>query len=205
MTVDYRKKLADLYGARRQPEIVEVPRLQYLMVDGRGDPNVSPEYADAVAALFSLSYTAKFTLKRERKIDLRVMPLEGQWWCEDMRQFSVGRKDEWSWTLMILQPPEVDEALLARCRESLTGKKDLPALGKVRYESFDEGLCAQVLHVGPFSEEGPTVRRLHEFIESRGGQLSGKHHEIYLTDIRRAAPGKWRTIVRQPFNRPATK
>lgn len=199
MIIDYRKKLAALYGARKEPALVDVPALQYLMVDGKGDPNTSRDYAAAVEALFSLSYTIKFTVKRAKGIDFKVMPLEGLWWCDDMRQFSVERKEDWSWTMMILQPAEVDAALVAQCREALAKKKDVPALNKVRFASLDEGRCAQILHVGPFSEEGPTVARLHAFIESQGGKLSGKHHEIYLSDIRRAAPEKWRTIIRQPL------
>ena len=199
MILDYRKKLAALYAARREPAFIDVPPLQYLMVDGHGDPNESGDYAAAVAALFSLSYTIKFTLKREKAIDFKVMPLEGQWWCEDMRRFSVDRKQDWSWTMMILQPAEVGGELVERCRGELARKKELPALAKVRFETFHEGRCAQILHVGPFAEEGPTVERLHAFIESAGGELAGKHHEIYLSDIRRAAPEKWRTIIRQPF------
>jgi hypothetical protein len=201
MKVDYKKKYSQLYGAKRDPQIIEVPSLSYLTIDGQGDPNTAAEYREAVEALFSLSYTAKFTIKRESGKDFGVMPLEGQWWCEDMRRFSVDDKSSWLWTLMILQPPEVTKAVIDRCRSDLAKKKQLPALGRLRYSKFEEGLCAQILHVGPFSDEGPTVERLHAFIESQGGQLSGKHHEIYLSDIRRAAPGKWRTIVRQPFTR----
>jgi hypothetical protein len=199
VTVDYRKKLASLYGAGREPALVEVPPLTYLMVDGHGDPNHSREYREAVEALFSLSYTLKFTCKRETGTDFRVMPLEGQWWCEDMRRFSVEDKSNWLWTLMILQPPELNESLVSRCRASLAAKKELPALERLRYEQFEEGRCAQILHVGPFTDEGPTVERLHGFIEQQGGELAGRHHEIYLSDIRRAAPARWRTIIRQPM------
>jgi hypothetical protein len=174
------------------------------MVDGRGDPNNSREYKDAVEALFSLSYTIKFAVKRGSGTDFGVMPLEGQWWCEDMRRFSVDDKSSWLWTLMILQPPPVNAALVRKCRAELAEKKDLPALDALRFEKFEEGRCAQILHVGPFTDEGPTVERLHAFIEQRGGQLAGKHHEIYLSDIRRAAPEKWRTIIRQPFEMRAT-
>ena len=199
MNIDYKKEYSALYGAKRDPQIVDVPPLSYLMVDGHGDPNKSPAYREAVEALFSLSYTLKFAIKRESGTDYRVMPLEGQWWCEDMRRFSVHDKDNWLWTLIILQPPLVTSALVKRCRGDLAKKKNLPALPGLRHEKFSEGRCAQILHIGPFSDEGPTVERLHAFIEQQGGKLSGKHHEIYLSDIRRAAPQKWRTIVRQPF------
>jgi hypothetical protein len=199
MSVDYRRKFTHLYGARREPVAIEVPPLTYLTIDGQGDPNLSRDYADAVAALFSLAYTIKFAFKRASQTDLRVMPLEGQWWCDDMRRFSVHDKQAWSWTMMILQPPEISAELVEECRLKLAARKPLRALEAVRYASIDEGLCAQVLHVGPFSEEGPTVERLHSFIERQGAKLAGKHHEIYLSDIRRAAPEKWRTIIRQPM------
>jgi hypothetical protein len=201
MSIDYRKKLSELYGARREPQLVEVPSLAYLMADGHGDPNVSPNYAEAIEALFSLSYALKFAIKRQLGTDYRVLPLEGQWWCDDMRHFTVENKADWRWTLMILQPREVGEALVHECRETLRARKPHLALHRLRYAHFEEGACAQILHVGPFSEEGPTVRRLHEYIERQGGCLAGKHHEIYLSDIRRAAPEKWRTIIRQPYVR----
>lgn len=200
MIVDYRRNLARLYGATRKPETVLVPPLAYLMVDGQGDPNGSREYADAVEALYSLAYGAKFAVKREAGINLRVMPLEGLWWCEDMRRFSVHNKADWSWTLMIMQPPEMDSELVQKCRGALAERKQLRALDKIRHERFDEGLCAQVLHIGPFTEEGPAVERVHGFIEAQGASLAGKHHEIYLSDIRRAAPEKWRTVIRQPMS-----
>jgi hypothetical protein len=199
MSIDYRRELADLYGARREPAVIDVPPLTYLMMDGQGDPNVSRDYADAVEALFSLAYTIKFALKRASGIDLRVMPLEGQWWCDDMRRFSIRDKQSWSWTMMILQPPEISAKRVEECRTTLASKKPLRALEKVRYASLEEGLCAQVIHVGPFDEEGPTIERLHEYIAHKGAKLTGKHHEIYLSDIRRAAPEKWRTIIRQPM------
>ena len=199
MIIDYRKKLTDLYGARRKTEMVQVPPLSYLMIDGQGDPNVSAEYADALEALYSLAYTVKFAVKRENQLDFRVMPLEGLWWCEDMSRFSVANKHEWLWTMMILQPPEAGSEVVERSRDALAKRKQLRALGRVRHARFDEGPCAQVLHVGPFSEEGPVIEGLHAFIKEQGGQLAGKHHEIYLSDIRRAAPEKWRTIIRQPM------
>lgn len=201
MSLDYRRELAELYGARREPAVIDVPPRSYLMIDGQGDPNVSRDYADAVEALFSLSYTIKFAHKRASGTDLRVMPLEGQWWCEDMRRFSVHDKQSWSWTMMILQPPEIGAPLVEECRHALAKKKSPRALEKLRYATLAEGVCAQVLHVGPFTDEGPTVERLHAFIETQGAKLSGKHHEIYLSDIRRAAPEKWRTIIRQPMQR----
>ncbi|MBX5463418.1 MAG: GyrI-like domain-containing protein [Steroidobacteraceae bacterium] len=198
--IDYKKELKELYAASaKQPALVEVPTLNYLRVDGIGDPNTSNAYREAVESLFSLSYTIKFTIKKSSAgIDYGVMPLEGLWWMDDMSQFSVARKDEWKWTMMIMQPPVVTQPIVEACRSELARKKNLPALPQVEFTAFTEGNAAQILHVGPFTEEGPTIEKLHTFIHARGLKLSGKHHEIYLSDIRRGAPAKWKTIIRQP-------
>lgn len=198
--VDYKKEFKHLYTvSARQPVLVDVPVLSYLSVDGRGDPNTSSVYQEAVQALFSLAYTIKFAIKKgAAAFDYGVMPLEGLWWVDDMRQFSVTRKDEWQWTLMIMQPEIVTKAIVETCRSELARKKDLPALPEVKFAARNEGKAAQILHIGPFSDEGPTIARLHAFIAASGFKLAGKHHEIYLSDIRRADPAKWKTIIRQP-------
>lgn len=198
--VDYKAKLRHLYKpSARKVEVVEVPELNFLMVAGAGNPNTSQSYTEAVQALFTLSYTIKFMLKKGKKpFDYGVMPLEGQWWADDMSRFSVEKKDDWKWTMMIMQPERVTRELVDEATESAR-KKELPALSKVKFRSFAEGRAAQILHVGPFSEEGPTVQKLHDFIGEQGARLRGKHHEIYLSDIRKAAPEKWKTVVRQPF------
>jgi hypothetical protein len=200
--LDYKKELKHLYAASaKQPALVDVPTLNYLSVDGTGNPNTSSAYQEAVQALFSLSYTIKFSIKKGRAaIDYGVMPLEGLWWVDDMSQFSVTRKDEWQWTIMIMQPAIVTQAIVEACRSELARKKELPALSKVKFAAFSEGKAAQILHIGPFSEEGPTIEKLHAYIAASGLKLAGKHHEIYLTDIRRAAPAKWKTIIRQPVD-----
>lgn len=199
--IDLRKELKHLYGpAAKEVVQVDVPAFQFLMVDGEGDPNTSHCYAQAVEALFSVSYTVKFMVKKgpEAK-DYGVMPLEGLWWAEDMSAFIANDRAQWQWTLMIMQPEFVGLETIHAAMAEVKRKKALPALGKLRLETFEEGLCAQVLHVGPFSEEGPTVERVHRFIQARAG-LTGRHHEIYLSDIRRAAPANWKTIIRQPMN-----
>jgi hypothetical protein len=189
----------ELYSAGREPALLEVPELSFLMVDGHGDPNVSPAYAEAVEALYSVAYTVKFALKKSpRQLDHRVMPLEGLWWVPDMSQFSTTSKADWDWTLMIRQLDEVDQELVTAAVQQVTGKKALPAAARLRLERFREGLAAQVLHIGPYAAEGPTIQRLHAFISEHGYGLTGKHHEIYLGDPRRAAPEKLRTILRQP-------
>lgn len=199
--IDYKAKLKHLYKlSAKKIEFVDVPQMNFLMLDGSGNPNTAQAYKDAVQALFSLSYAIKFMMKKSAAaIDYGVMPLEGLWWTEDMSKFSVDNKDDWQWTLMIMQPDIITGALLNEAVEQTRKKKHLPALQQVRFESFTEGKAAQVLHIGPFSEEGPTIQKLHDFIAEHGNLLVGKHHEIYLSDIRKAAPEKWKTIIRQPM------
>ncbi|MEO7932176.1 MAG: GyrI-like domain-containing protein [Chthoniobacterales bacterium] len=195
--IDYKKELKHFYRASAKEVVeVELPPLRYLMVDGEGDPNTSPGYAQAVEALFTVSYTAKFAVKKATGTDYSVMPLEGLWWAKDWSAFEAGDRQNWLWTMMILQPPFATDAVIDGALAQVARKKQLPALAKLRLEVFAEGRCAQILHVGPFTEEGPTIARLHEFIEARSG-LAGKHHEIYLSDVRRADPKKWKTILRQ--------
>ena len=198
--IDLRKDLKHLYRASSKEVVqVEVPTLRFLMIDGEGDPNTSPRYAEAVEALFSVSYTAKFMVKKgAQKIDYAVMPLEGLWWSDDMSAFIDNDRRKWRWTMMIMQPHFVEEAVLDAATAEVKRRKSLPAQSDVRLESFTEGSCAQILHVGPFSEEGPTIQRVHDFISERTA-LAGKHHEIYLSDIRRADPARWKTILRQPM------
>ncbi|MFL6617600.1 MAG: GyrI-like domain-containing protein [Povalibacter sp.] len=198
--IDLKKELKNLYHASAREVVeLEVPPLTFLMIDGAGDPNTSKGYAQAVEALFSVSYTTKFMVKKgAQKLDYAVMPLEGLWWADDMSVFMANDKSRWKWTLMIMQPSFVDDETIARAISEVKRKKALPAAEGLRLESFHEGRCAQVLHVGPFSEEGPTIERVHDFIGARSSK-TGKHHEIYLSDIRRADPKKWKTIIRQPM------
>lgn len=198
--LDMKKELKQLYQASaKNIAQVDVPRLAFLMIDGEGDPNTSPDYAQAVEALFSVSYTAKFALKKgPSAVDYAVMPLEGLWWAEDLSAFVNNDRSRWKWTMMIMQPPVVSGEAVKAAIDQVRRKKGLQAIDELRFETFAEGNCAQVLHVGPFTEEGPTIERLHAFIASRAG-LAGKHHEIYLTDVRRADPKKWKTIIRQPM------
>ncbi len=198
--VDLKKELKQLYKtSAKEVAHVTVPPLKYLMIDGKGDPNTSQEYAEAVAALFSVSYTAKFAVKNgAQKTDYAVMPLEGLWWADDWSSFVAGDKANWNWTMMILQPSFVPDKTIEDAIADVRKKKNLPALHKLRLEEFSEGRCAQILHIGPYSAEGPTIAKLHEYIDAHSS-LAGKHHEIYLTDIRRADPMKWKTILRQPM------
>ena len=199
--IDYKQKLKHLYQPSAKAVVaVDVPPMKFLMIDGQGDPNTSKVFADAVEALFAVSYTVKFMIKKgPSAIDYGVMPLEGLWWTDDMSKFSTANKANWKWTAMIMQPPPVTKGIIDKAIADVGKKKKLSALPDLRFEALAEGQCAQILHIGPFSEEGPTVDRVHRFIQSREGKLIGKHHEIYLSDIRKAEPKKWKTVVRQPF------
>ena len=198
--IDYKKQLKELYRpTAKKVTQVNVPTMNFLMVDGAGEPG-SPVYGEAIEALYSISYTLKFMIKKgEIGIDYGVLPLEGLWWADDMSDFVNDNKSNWIWTMMIMQPELVTPELVQEAIAQVKIKKNLAAIDKVRFEPFSEGLCAQTLHVGPFSEEGPTVERVHSFIGACDGTLAGKHHEIYLSDIRRAAPENWKTIIRQPM------
>lgn len=198
--IDLKRELKHLYHASaRAVAQVDVPALRFLMVDGAGDPNTTPAYAEAVEALFSVSYTAKFMVKRgPLGLDYKVMPLEGLWWADDLSAFTANDRSQWKWTMMILQPDVVPAEVIEAARAEVKRKKALPAMDRLRLEVFHEGPCAQILHIGPFTAEGPTIQRVHDFIATRGA-LAGKHHEIYLSDIRRAEPARWKTIIRQPM------
>ena len=199
--IDYKKELKHLYKpSPKSIELVDVPEMNFLMIDGQGDPNTSQGYSDAIEALYAVSYVMKFMIKKGNlQIDYGVMPLEGLWWVDDMSQFSIDDKSNWKWTAMIMQPEHVTQNLFAAACEQVEKKKNPVALSKVRFESFSEGKAAQTMHLGPFSEEGPTIERIHKFIHDKGYSQTGKHHEIYLSDIRKAAPEKWKTIIRQPI------
>ncbi|MBS0165165.1 MAG: GyrI-like domain-containing protein [Nitrospira sp.] len=199
--INHKQKLKHLYQpSAKEVAEVDVPSMNFLMIDGQGDPNTSKAYADAVEALFAVAYAVKFMIKKgPSAIDYGVMPLEGLWWTDDMAKFSTADKAKWKWTAMIMQPPPVTKGFIEKAIVDVGKKKKLSALPDLRFEELAEGKCAQILHVGPFSEEGPTIERVHQFIQSRGGKLIGKHHEIYLSDIRKADAKKWKTVIRQPF------
>ena len=197
-------KTQDCYRARRgEIRLLEVPARRYLMVDGHGDPNLSPGYAAALAALYPVAYAVKFLSKQELGRDYVVPPLEGLWWAQDMAAFTTRRdKSSWSWTLMIATPDWLTAGQVESARASVAAKRPALAVDRLRLEDLEEGLCAQTLHVGPFDEEGPVLADLHErFLPEHGLTMTGKHHEIYLSDPRRTAPERLRTILRQPVRR----
>jgi len=203
LNIDLKKTYRPHYTAGDEVDIVDVPVRPYLMIDGEGDPNTSQAYADAVATLYPLAYALRKAIKEASGTAYTVMPLEGLWWADDMSAFRTGDRSVWRWTAMICQPEKVSEVPSDEVIREAIDRKDLPAGGLERIESFGDGPAAQILHVGPYSEEGPIIARLHEFIDSQGLHLVGRHHEIYLSDPRRTEPAKNRTIIRQPVTRTA--
>jgi hypothetical protein len=194
---DIKRDRKDLYAPRTgEFQLVEVPESPFLMVDGKGDPNTSPAYADAVAALFAVSYAVKFASKRQLDRDYVVAPLEGLWSADDPAKFVSRAKDDWEWTMMVTQPEWITPAMVAAAAEA----KNI--VQPPRFERLAEGLAVQVLHTGSFDAEGPLLERLHhEFMPANGLAFNGPHHEIYLSDPRRTEPAKLRTILRQPVSR----
>lgn len=198
--VDFKKTYKELYGPPKRFVLVDVPEMQFLMVDGHGDPNVAQAYQDAVEALYALAYKIKFISKKQLERDYVVPPLEGLWWAEDMATFSTARdKSQWDWTMMIMTPEWITADIFTAAGEQVRQSKDPAALDKVRLERYHEGLSVQIMHVGSYDDEGPTLLKLHEqFLPQNGLVENGKHHEIYLGDPRRVAPEKLKTVLRQP-------
>jgi hypothetical protein len=202
--IDFTKELKQLYQpSATEFGVVEVPPTDYLMIDGHGDPNTAQEYAAALEALYAVAYRAKFISKGELGKDYVVPPLEGLWWAENMAVFAEARdKSAWDWTMMIMLPGWVSAQIYERAVQEVSRKKDLPALPKLRLESYHEGLSAQILHIGSYDDEGPVLARLHkQWIPEHGYVENGKHHEIYLSDARRVEASKLKTVLRQPIRK----
>lgn len=195
---DLKKDLTHLYNPPKRCELVQVPPLRFLMLDGHGNPNNSPAYQEAVETLYALAYTLKFAAKKSLELDYSVMPLEGLWWVPDMDLFSVEDKNAWDWTMIIMQPEWITAEMVQVACEDVRRKKNPPVLEQVRFEVYEEGLAAQIMYLGAYADEGPTIAMLHAFIAEQGYERRGKHHEIYLGDPRRTAPEKLKTIIRQP-------
>jgi hypothetical protein len=198
--LDLRKELKKYYTAKRKPEIIDVPPGKFLAIDGRGEPG-GEAYAAGLQALYGLSYTLKFKCKAEGR-DFTVMTLEGLWWFDDAGfSFETAPpREEWNWRSMIRQPDFITSAMVDEIRPEVREKRG-PAVDDIVLETFHEGLSAQILHLGPYSEEAPTIQRLHDFIEEQGYRPRGRHHEIYLSDPRRSKPENIKTILRHPVER----
>lgn len=203
MKVDPKRQIASYSARAGRFDVVTVPPLQYVMVDGRGDPNAPGDYEQALRTIYPLAYALKFLSKQDLDRDYVVPPLEALWWSDDMTTFTTNRDaSRWSWTLMILAPEWITSHHLAQARAAVERKGGAPMLDAARLESLEEGLCVQTLHVGPYDAEGPVLATMHdEFIPAQDLRMTGRHHEIYLGDPRRVAPEKLRTILRQPVAR----
>lgn len=199
-TYDVKRELKALYAPRNTTwDTIEVPKQQFLAIDGSGDPNTTPEYAAAVQALYALAYTVKFESKNEASRDFVVAPLEGLWSSPNPGAFTTRTKDAWEWTMLISQPNWITEGIITTCRERVLAKKKSPEIGTIRRLVMTEGRCAQALHVGSYDDEGPLLAELHgAYFTAHGLDFAGPHHEIYLSDPRRTSPAKLRTILRQP-------
>ena len=199
MKIDFKKTMPSYKARRGKFSIVEMPTLQYLAIEGGGGPG-SQAFFDAIATLYPVAYTLKFMSKIELERDYVVPPLEALWWAEDWAVFTTKfDKSQWDWSAMLMVPQWIDRSLFEQALAKVDAKKDLPQLGQLRLIELAEGTCVQTMHLGPFSEEGPVLKEMHEvFIPEHGLGMTGKHHEIYLSDFRKVAPEKLRTILRQP-------
>jgi len=200
-TIDLKKTLKSYYTASAvKPAIIDVPVMNCLMVDGTGDPN-GPAFQEGIGTLYSVAYTLKFTFKKEKAIDYPVMALEGLWCAEDVADFLNDKRENWKWTLFITLPDVVTKKDVAQAVDAVKKKAKFPRFPEVRFEKFNEGKAAQIMHIGPYSTERATIERLHKFAEDQGYQLRGRHHEIYMGDPRRSAPEKLKTIIRHPVEK----
>jgi hypothetical protein len=198
--VDVKREIPSYRAKAGVFDVIDVPPLHYLMIDGAGDPNTSSEYAAALASLYPLAYALKFFSKRQLERDYTVPPLEALWWADDMAAFTTARnKTQWRWTLLNLVPDWLTAEHVEEARSGVAAKGGAPRLPEVRAESLQEGRCAQTLHIGAYDDEAPVLARMHEeIIPGLGLVPTGRHHEIYLSDPRRTAPERLRTILRQP-------
>lgn len=200
MKSDFKKEIRTYSARHGEFSVVTVPTLQFLMIDGHGNPGTAQAYKDALTTLYPVAYKLKFFSKNELGKDYGVMPLEGLWWADDMESFTSARdKSRWDWTLMNMVPDWITPEHFDAAREVVAKKGEAPALDALRLEPLEEGMSVQTLHVGPYDAEGPVLEEMHSsFIPGNSLAMTGKHHEIYLGDVRRTAPEKLKTILRQP-------
>jgi hypothetical protein len=202
--LDYKKEFPNLYNpSAKESTIIDVPDMKYFMIDGKGDPNTSQEFQDATTCLYGASYTLKMKiikLKMPTK-DYIVPPLEGLWFMHTMSEWTMEDKSKWQWTLMIRIPDFATDDYINKAMEILKETKDPVAFPKLRYETYHEGTCVQILYIGSYDNEGPTIQKMHKFAEDKGYVLSGNHHEIYLGDPRKMKPESLKTVIRQPIKK----
>ena len=201
--IDFKKEFKEFYNpSKKTPTLVTVPENNFIMINGSGNPNTSSDFQNCIEALYSVSYNLKFMVKKGKmEIDYGVMPLEGLWWCDDMANFSTENKEIWEWSIMIMQPELITKAMFEDAVKIVKTKKELEKISELVFTGFEEGLSVQMMHLGPFSTESETLEKMEHFMAAEGLVKSGKHHEIYLNDFRKIAPGKMKTILRQPVKR----
>ena len=201
-TFDYKTAYKHLYlPSAKEPSLVEVPPMKFAMVDGQGDPNTSQAFQDAIGALYGVTYTIKMLPKKKivppGYVIYNIPPLEGLWWLENGKPFSFDvPKDDYRWTVMIMQPAFVTQELVDKAVEDQFKKKGNPAFNILRFEEFGEGKAVQIMHIGPYGDEPASLAKMEEFADRQGYRFHGKHHEIYLRDPRRTKPQKLRTVLR---------
>jgi hypothetical protein len=197
--IDFKKQYGHLYvPTHKEFTLVDVPPMNFLMIDGHGNPNNNPQYQEILETLYSMAYTIKFALKPQG-FEYTVPPLEGLWWMENMAEFSLETKDRWDWTMMIMQPEFVTVDLVERIKGDVARKKNPTSLSRLRFETYSEGMSVQIMYFGAYADEGPTIAKMHTFINDNGYITNGKHHEIYLGDPRKSAPERLKTVIRQPI------
>ena len=197
--IDFKKTLKEYYVPPKEFVIVDLPDMQFIMVEGHGDPNTTQEYQEAVEALYAVAYKMKFISKKTLEKDYVVPPLEGLWWAEDMGTFLTREKSQWDWIIMIMTPEWITAEIFTEAIHQVRKAKDPASLDLVRMERYHEGLSVQIMHIGSYDDEGPVLAQMHnDFIPNNGLVENGKHHEIYLSDPRRVAPEKLKTVLRQP-------
>jgi hypothetical protein len=202
--LDLKKQFPEFYKPSKKPHIVDIPEMTFFMVDGTGYPTDNPLYQEAIQLMYGASFALKMKVIKPTGKDYVVPPLEGLWWADDMAVFTddyMKRKDEWKWTSMIRVPDFITEEQIKKGLEVFKENKNPENFEKLRYQNYTEGRVVQVLHLGPFSEEGPVIERMHEYAIDQGYILHKKHHEIYLSDPRRTKPEKLRTVIRQPIKK----
>ena len=200
--LDYKKEFPDLYKpSLKTPVIIKIPEMMFFMIDGIGDPNTAQEYKDAVETLYNISYALKMkVIKKETPSkDYVVPPLEGLWYMPKMEKWSMEDKTKWEWTMMIRIPDFVKDSQIKKAMKIVKETKNPPSFSKLRYELYNEGICVQIMYLGAYDEEPPTIKKIHQFAEKNGYNLNGHHHEIYLSDPRRVEPERLKTILRQPI------
>ena len=198
--LDLKKKYKMAFSARKKPEIVTIPKMQYVTFSGKGDPGTSKDFEEAMGVLYGLAFTIKFMYK-EKEMDFVVAPLEGQWWSENIEVFTQNKRDEWLWKVMIALPEYVTETDFETARKKLKIKKNPPQLEKAVLERMEDGLVVQILYIGSYSEEADTIAMIHHFAEDQGYRLRGKHREVYLSNPQRTSPDKLKTILRHPLEK----